>query len=721
MSQGSSGAGKSLCARSKSPSRSPSPSASPRRSPLKPKSSAINIPRQAPAPTHDVPTSRSLSSLTQSLGRATLTSHRRAAIDEWMRGLAPSPPTERADTPASVVSSVVTSSSDSVPSPSIRSRARTISTTTSRSATHAVPAHAHPNPPSHLSQPSPAPPLPAGNVSARAAHFNALARAATVSSPSPMKAKGRREPGFARPTRSSSAKVAKSVAPTLGPSTSTSPTSMAASVAASSPAPAIPSTAPTTAPPSPNSPHAEPSDPESEPEPEPPAPGLRPLLLPTGSVPERRNPTPQCTVRKRLSLVPYKVDSAAEEVHANLTSHSSSPARSKLHRRHSSLVYRKSEPSTTFPSSPSSSSSDLHPADPEGFLDGCRSEPGFRERRHDTIVSGNLERRESILRSLVKMENREREVREAMERRGYEPPPGGLRRLSLQGRPARRRSTPCLPSHSPIEGSPESIAPTQTLEASPPPPPERDLEAPAPQSPQFGAEELLVALEPQITRETDISSAPTTLGLNGPGSRGSLLRPSSMSTTATDEEPRVRFATPDDMRAQFRRKIHRETTLAQLTGPPRSRPPVEIFDHHHLAAMLSKEGDAATMTPATSTTTSIASAESLPRYRRRAEPDATPDYVASAYTGDATAGIEASSGFGHGGEEALGAVATAPGPTRRTFCGAGGAELDKLVHDEHRFIAVGDVDPLDHLLPEPQEGPSLFTALGRWFCPVDGS
>ncbi|BEJ11504.1 hypothetical protein CspHIS471_0109260 [Cutaneotrichosporon sp. HIS471] len=639
-----------------------------------------------------------------------------------MRGLASPSPQERANTPASVVSSSFTS--DSAPSPSLRSRSRTISTTTPKSVNGFSPSQPSTSQ-SHSTLPPTAPSFPAGSVSARAAHFNALARGATASTPSPMKGKGRREPGFARPTRSSSAKIAKSAVPILDVLTNSTPAASVGASHAGSTAPPTPCTPATTAPPSPNPTHAAPteSEPSREPEPEAALPGLRPLLLPTGSAAERFNLAPQSTVRTRLSLVTYKVDKAADEVHPLPASHPASPARFNHHRRHSSLIYKKTEPSTAFPISPSSTSSELHPSDPEGFLEGCRSDPGFRDRRQDSIVSGNLERRESILRSIVRVENREREVREAMERRGYEPASGPLRRLSLQGRPARLRSTPCMPSHSPIEGSPISLMSPYKLEPSPAAPPS-ELESPQMDSPQLGAEELLSVLEPQVTRETDISTAPTTLGLTGAGSRSSLLRPASMSTTTTDEEPRVRFATPDDMRAQFRRQIHRESTLAQLTGPQRSRPPVEILDHDHLATMLSKQEYAATVTPATSTTTSIASAESLPRYRRRAEPDAVPNYVASAYTGDATAGIEASSGFGHGGEEAPGATATAPGPTRRTFCGTGGAELDKLVHDvhdEHRFIAVGDVDPLDHLLPEPQEGPSLFTALGRWFCPVDGS
>ncbi|GMK54855.1 hypothetical protein CspeluHIS016_0114410 [Cutaneotrichosporon spelunceum] len=690
--------------RPRSPSPSPnsfSPSLSRRRSPLQPKPSAINV----PCPNQDQPSSRILS---QSLGRATLTSHRRAAIDEWMRGLASPSPHKRADTPASVVSSTVTS--DSASSLPLRSRSRTISTIASKPVNTLPPTHTSPCP-SHSALPPSAPSLPTASVSARAAHFNALARsAATVPTPSPMQANGRREPGFARPTRSSSAKIAKAVVPIPGVSTGAASEKTCDT---GSPIPPPPCTPATTAPSSPNSAHAELRESEPLRKPEAAPSGLRPLLLQTGSAPERVNltlPQSTTTVRTRLSLVPYKVDdTAADNVHPIAPSHPASPTGFKHHRRHSSLIYKKSEPSAAFPISPSSTSSQVHPSDPEGFLEGCRSDPGLRDRRHDTIVSGNLERRESILRSIVRVENREREVREDMERRGYEPyepVSGGLRRLSLQGRPARRRSTPCMPSYSPIEASPVSIlSSSRKFEASQTPQ-QLEFESPQMDSLQVGAEDLLTALEPQATRETDISTAPTTLGLTGTGLRSSLLRPTSISTTTTDDEPRVRFATPDDMRAQFRRQIHRESTFALLTGPQRSRPPVEILDHNHLAVMISKQEYAATETPATSVTTSIASAESLPRYRRHAkpDPDPDPDYVAS------------------GSDETVHAVVRGRRRQRRsTFCGAGGAELDKLAHDEHRFIAIGDVDPLDHLLPEPQEGPSLFTTLGRWFCPVDGS
>lgn len=380
-------------------------------------------------------------------------------------------------------------------------------------------------------------------------------------------------------------------------------------------------------------------------------------------------------MRKRLSLVPYKIDPAPGQpaiepiMHLQKSPTSAKPRRPH-HRRHSSLVYKKTShesPSKRFPRSPSSDSDELT-ADPEGFLDASlelHSEPGrgsFHQRRHNTIVSGNLERRESILRSIVRVENRERENREEMERRGVVDAPFnsvGLRKLSLQGRPARRRAS--MPSS--IIDSPIAVHSALAVEDTMPP------------ARPLGAAELLSNLEPQVTRETDISSAPTSLGLVG--SRSSLLRPSSVSTSvATDEEPRVRFATPDDMRAIFRRQVHRESTLATLTGPPRSRPPVEILDHDHLAAMLSKQEYAATITPATTPATSVASASSLPRYRRRETAEApAPDYVASAYTGDATAGIAEGSGFGHGEEEGPGAVATALGPTRRCtpLCAAAAA------------------------------------------------
>lgn len=65
---------------------------------------------------------------------------------------------------------------------------------------------------------------------------------------------------------------------------------------------------------------------------------------------------------------------------------------------------------------------------------------------------------------------------------------------------------------------------------------------------------------------------------------------------------------------------------------------------------------------------------------------------------------------------------------RSTFCGAGGAELSKLVRDDlenSTYVAAwsGDVDPLDHLLPDPQAGEAtgFLETLGRWFCPVDGT
>lgn len=380
-------------------------------------------------------------------------------------------------------------------------------------------------------------------------------------------------------------------------------------------------------------------------------------------------------------MVPYKAaDPEPEdcEVVAENTHLSPTKARPSLHhRRHSSLVYKKStadiSPSKAFPRSPSDTTDELS-GDPEAFLDASLDvdESGsLHERRHNSIVSGNLERRESILRSIVRVENRERELLEHKERRGSpaEPAPidsTGLRKLSLQGRPARRRaSTPCVSTPSPIMDSPVAQLPS-------PPSVETEgalalqaLDPATTESPPRDAAALLSNLEPQVTRETDISSAPTSLGLAG-GSRNSLLRASVSTSVATDEEPRVRFATPDEMRATFRRQIHRESTLATLTGPQRSRPEVDILDHDHLASILSKQEYAATITPATSTTNSVASASSVPRYRQRREQEApAPDYVASAYTGDATAGITESSGFGLGEGEGPGAAATAPGPTRR--------------------------------------------------------